>query len=72
MADTVKGRDLPDRVPDLPIRPAEVGYGAVADDVGRGYVNVDTPPLAGDDRAGEIPLPTPKGFLYRGPFPIDR
>lgn len=73
---SVKGRGLPDgevAYSDLPVRPAkdDLGYGADASDVARGYKNAE-PEVSGDVRAGVPTWPQQKGFLYRGSFGQDR
>lgn len=47
--DTSKGRDMPSENDgsdyDMPVRPAQPGYGATAEDIARGYLKPAEPPV---------------------------
>lgn len=70
----INGKDMPaeaDADYAMPVRATETGYGASVQEIERGWL--DEPMDDSDSRVGEWPMPqTPRGFLYRGMFPIDR
>lgn len=51
--------------------PTETGYGASTADIERGYL-MPNPDAPGDGGVNEYPMPGRVGFLYRGPFLMDR